>query len=74
MNKLVVSIDDDNNIAFENLVKYIKSSSIVRKISLSDENLNEIKIIEDKQTLEFLSQSSTNALEDFLKNEPEDIF
>lgn len=30
--------------------------------------------IEDKQTLEFLSQSSTNALEDFLKNEPEDIF
>ena len=74
MNKLVLSIEDNNDVALDSLVKKIKSSKIVKKISLRDDNLKEIKVIEDKQTIEFLSKSSTNALENFLKSEPDDIF
>ena len=56
------------------IVRYLKAQKCVRKFDLVSNELNTVKTIFDKETVDAINFTSTKALTDFLKNETESIF
>ena len=56
------------------VVKYLKSQKCIRKFDLISNDLNTVKTIFDKETVNAINSTSTMALIDFLQSENEPIF
>ncbi len=56
------------------LISYLKSQRCVKKFDVRADDLNSIKSISDKETINAMHLTSSKALAKFLENEKESIF
>ncbi|MEI8202561.1 MAG: hypothetical protein WCH34_06085 [Bacteroidota bacterium] len=56
------------------LINYLKSQNCVKKFDVRADDLNSIKSISDKETINAMHLTSSKALANFLENEKESIF
>lgn len=57
-----------------NLIRYLKTQNCVKKFDVRSDDLNTIKSISDKETINAMHLTSSKALAKFLENEKEPIF
>lgn len=56
------------------IIRYLKSQKCVRKFDVVSDDLNIIKNISDKETVDAIHRTTSKALTDFLSKETEPIF
>jgi len=73
--ELIVKIQN-NSVESEilKLIRYLKAQKCVRKFEIVTDDLNTIKNISDKETINAIHLTSSKALADFLRKETESIF
>jgi len=73
--ELIVKIKN-NSVESEisKIMRYLKLQKCVRKLDLVSNDMNTIKAISDKETVNAIHTTSSKALNDFLSKETESIF
>ncbi len=73
--ELIVKIKKDTlDTDISKIMRYLKTQKCVRKFDLVTDDINTIKSISDKETVEAIHQTTSKALTDFLNKETETIF
>jgi len=73
--ELIVKIKNNSGESeISRVIKYLKSQKCVRKFDLVSDDLNTIKNISDKETVNAIHRTTSKSLTDFLSKETEPIF
>ena len=73
--ELIIKIKNNSGESeISRVIKYLRSQKCVRKFNLVSDDLNTIKNISDKETVNAIHLTSSKALADFLSKETEPIF
>jgi len=73
--ELIVKIKNNSGESeISRIMRYLKLQKCVRKFDLVSNDLNTIKTISDKETVNAIHVTTSKALNDFLNKETESIF